>query len=124
MALRRARLSAAVAYHASILLTGLLLAFTGYLFNLSALFDAGAMIILVHLLTFRLLPFDRLFQQRMVRSYTCSACGLAIDLCNSWSCKGKGCGYTAERHLFSPCPQCGKGFAWVNCPRCETSHLI
>jgi endogenous inhibitor of DNA gyrase (YacG/DUF329 family) len=47
---------------------------------------------------------------------------LALDLVASWRCH---CGFVSqERHAFSPCPQCGKGFAWINCPRCGRSILI
>jgi hypothetical protein len=124
MELRRLRLKAAFVYHASIIAAGAGLAFMGLTLEVVHALDAGVTILLLHILTFRLITLDRLFQQWRVRSYTCSVCEQSIDLCNHWSCKGKSCGYTTERHLFSLCPQCGKGFAWLNCPRCGTSHLI
>ena len=124
MALRKIRLRVAFTYHTMITLAGLILTFLGYIFNFTPVFEVGALVILFHLLMFRLLPFDRLFQQWRIRHFTCNVCNLTLDLFNHWNCKGKSCGYTTERHLFSPCPQCGKGFAWLNCPRCETSHLI
>ena len=122
VALRRQRLTAAFIYHASIVLIGLVLAVTSHIFRTSSLFDAGAIIIFLHIVSFRL--FDGLslsFQQWRVKQFTCYVCELTFQLANHWKCS---CGYLAERHLFSRCAQCGKGFAFAGCPRCGTSHLI
>jgi hypothetical protein len=76
-----------------------------------------------HLFTFRLLPISLWVQQQLIREALCPSCGQAIELIGQYRC---GCGYMSpmERHVFSPCPLCGKCFRWLTCPACETSILI
>ena len=121
MELKRKRLTAVFTLHALIFGAGFMLAMIGFTANIAAISDLGVLIALVHVLTFRLIPLDRLFQEWRVQLFICFVCKLEIDMLEHWRCN---CGYTADRHLFSPCPQCGKGFAWLACPRCGTSHLI
>jgi hypothetical protein len=119
---RARRLAIAAALHASVLSLGMAAVLLGIKLSSQPLFDAGGFLVLVHLLTFQRIPLAGWLQQRLVREYCCSRCGLVLDLTASWRC---GCKYVSpERHAFSPCPGCGKGFAWVACPGCGAGFLI
>ncbi len=122
MGLRERRLGIFVALHAAVLALGIGSMSLGAWLDVQSLFDGGGLLILADALTFQRLALGRLLQQRLLPAHRCSQCGLEIELVRSWRC---GCGFSSqERHAFSPCPQCGKGFAWVNCPRCNTGILI
>jgi hypothetical protein len=119
---RSRRLAITAAFHASVLALGLGAILLGMKLSNQPLFDSGGFLMLVHLLTFQRIPLARWLQERLVREYCCSQCGLLLDLIASWRC---GCKYVSPgRHAFSPCPNCGKGFAWVACPGCGTGILI
>ena len=122
MGLRERRLGIVVALHAAVLALGIGAMSLGALLDFQPLFDGGGLLVLADALTFQRLPLGRLLQQRLLLVHQCSQCRLEIELVRSWRC---GCGFSSQgRHAFSPCPQCGKGFAWINCPRCDTGILI
>ena len=85
--------------------------------------NAPAIMLLGYVLTLRWNPLPRWVIQRLIREARCPECGQGVDLVNLWHC---GCGYVIwhPRHALSPCPNCGKVFAWLVCPRCEASILI
>lgn len=113
---RGRRLTLETAYHLSVLSLGLVGVLFGIKLDNQLLFDAGGLLILFHLLTFQRIPLIRWLQTRIIENHSCAQCSLTLDLVNSWRC---GCKYASpERHAFSPCPNRGKGFAWVNCPAC------
>ena len=122
MGLRMRRLAVAAGFHLSVLFGGMGVLLIGSASGVEHVSNTGALLLTFHLLTFRRIPLDRLLQQRLVREHRCGQCGLNLDLEQSWRCS---CGFTSlERHAFSPCPQCGKGFRWINCPRCGVGAVI
>lgn len=122
MGLRVKRFGVAAGFHLLVIGFGLIGLLLGRNLGISGMVDSGVMLLLVHLLTFRRAPLDRLLGERLLHKHRCNQCTLVQDLIAAWKC---GCGFTSgERHAFSPCPQCGKGFAWVNCPRCGAGILI
>jgi hypothetical protein len=119
---RGRRLTLEAAYHLSVLSLGLVCVMLGIELANRSLFDAGGLLLLFHLLTFQRLPLIRWIQIRLIQKHRCGQCGQELDLVTSWRC---GCKYVSpERHAFTPCPNCGKGFAWVSCPACGTGTLI
>ena len=119
---RRRRLALGAGYHTLVALVTLAFLFAGTELASQPLFDAGVLLLIFHLLTFQRLPLIRWSQQRLLQKHRCSQCGLQVDLVASWRCV---CKYVSpERHALSPCPSCGKGFAWVACPSCGTGVLI
>ena len=119
---RARRLALTAAFHTAVLALGLGAVLLGMELSSPPLFDAGGFLVLVHLLTFQRVPLARWLQQRLLRRHRCGRCELVLDLVASWRC---GCKHVStERHAFSPCPGCGKGFAWVVCPGCGAGVLI
>ena len=122
MELRVKRLAIAAGYHLTVIALGAVAVFVGSKFGASALADAGEMLLLFHLITFRRISIDQLFVELVLRTLRCSQCQLQIGLVQNLRC---GCGFvSSERHVFSPCPSCCKGFAWFSCPRCGIGVLI
>ena len=122
MDLRTSRIGATLGFHSIIIGTALMVSYAGMWLGIQFLSDAGGLALLFHLLSFQRLPFARQFAQRLIRLHRCGRCGHEQQLTEAWKC---GCGYSsATRHAFSPCPQCGKGFAWIGCPSCGTSTLV
>jgi len=120
MTLKMKRNLVALLYHGTIVLTtvgGSMLGIAMSSQDITLLFSA---ILFLHLLTFRLNPLGRLIQEKMIQEAECPGCGYMIDLVNLWKCH---CGFTVyePRHAFSPCPNCGKVFSWIDCPYCDTS---
>ncbi len=67
------------------------------------------------LLTFKIFPIARFIQAKLIPTVQCSHCqGNPIPLKDHWQCS---CGYISQtsRHVFLPCPQCGKVFTFINC---------
>jgi hypothetical protein len=83
------------------------------------------LILLGHVLAFRVNPLIRLIQESVIREAECPACGEVIPLVQTWSCS---CGFVTwqPRHAFSPCPNadCGKTVGWIDCPNCLASVTI
>jgi hypothetical protein len=105
-----------------VVVTGIACIAIGIEMSLQQLFDAGGLLLLAHILTFQRVPLATLLQRRLIRTHRCPECALEMDLIASWWCP---CRYTSpERHAFSACPSCGKGFAWIACPGCGTGFLI
>jgi len=94
--------------------------FLGITFWLGAKMGTQVMIIgsgyllILHILTFRLIPIDRYIAQWLIRSATCYLCYQRTALDSFWRC---GCGFQgyAPRSALSACPECGKLFKWVVC---------
>jgi hypothetical protein len=113
----------ALSCHLAAVALGLFLFFVQYT---AGDMDAAGLVLMglvVYALTLRLNPLPRLVQMRLIRQATCGECGCIIDLVDSWRC---GCGFTTwrPRHVFSPCPHCGKVFRWLACPGCQASIPI
>jgi hypothetical protein len=119
---RARRLAIAAAFHAAVLAVGLGMVKLGVELASQPLFDWGGLLVLAHLLTFQRIPLARWLQQRLLPRHRCGRCGLGMDLVAAWRCACKH--VSLERHAFSPCPGCGKGFAWVVCPGCGSGILI
>lgn len=113
----------AFCYHVGVVMICIAMAKAGQFFNSSAMFQVSGVILLAHLLTFRIIPVSRWLQEWLIPEAVCPGCGTAIDLVGIYRC---GCGFVPhkERHVFSPCPMCGKLYSWVVCPLCETSILV
>ena len=122
MKLRVKRLAIATEYHLTVIGLGVVAVFLGSNLGASTLVDAGIILLLFHLITFRRIPMDRFLAERVLRSFRCQQCRLVIGLTQPLKC---GCGFISERHVFSPCPACiNKAFAFFSCPRCGTGILI
>ena len=122
MGLRVKRFGVAASFHLAVIGLGLIGLLLGRNLGISGMVDSGVMLLVVHLLTFRRAPLDRLLGERLLQQHRCGQCALELHLVSPWRC---GCGFTSgERHVFSHCPQCGKGFAWLNCPRCGAGILV
>ncbi len=113
----------AVLYHCLVITVVVLGAKAGAAIESETLFQVSVGILLVHVFTFKVIPVSRWLQERLLPEATCFACGSTVDLVNRYKC---GCGFISykARHVFSPCPFCGKVFLWVVCPECETSIPI
>ncbi|MFW6174788.1 MAG: hypothetical protein ACOC5K_03330 [Chloroflexota bacterium] len=76
------------------------------------------LLLLAYLATMRVNPLPRMLERRQLQELECAACGQIFELTSTWDC---GCGFLAwaPRHALSPCPNCGKTFSWLQCPRCE-----
>jgi hypothetical protein len=123
MGVRGKRRLVAFCYHSavSILCAGGI--YIGAIFDSPTMARTFAFLLLFHVLTFRIVPVSRWLQETLIREVECYACGSVIELEGTYKC---GCGYIShrERHVFSPCPMCGKYYSWVVCPMCETSITI
>lgn len=88
-----------------------------------SLTGVAAFLLLFHTLTSRIIPISRWIEEALIPEAICYGCGAVIELVNLYRC---GCGFVSheERHVFSPCPMCGKYFLWISCPECETSIPI
>lgn len=122
MGVRLKRWIIAVLYHCLVITMGITGAKAGIALESETLFQGAMAILLIHALTFRVIPISRWLQERLIPEATCFGCGSTVDLVNRYKC---GCGFIphSARHAFSPC-HCGKGFRWVVCPECETSIPI
>ncbi len=122
MGLTRRRLLLSTLYHGSIFGLGLGSLWLGMTLHFQPCFDAGGILILIHLLTCRRSPLSRHLQQRLIRTHHCASCGVTFDLEDQWKCK---CGFISRaRSALAPCPQCHKGFAAIACPHCSTSAIL
>lgn len=123
MGIRLKRRLIAAAYHCSIITVSYAGAKVGSAFGSDFLFQSAIALFLIDILTFKVVPVSRWLQERLIPEATCFACGSTVDLVSRYKC---GCGFVPykDRHAFSLCPNCGKGFLWVVCPACETSIPI
>jgi len=110
-------------YHSGVISISLIGIKAGTAFNSPGLLNISAIVLLAHLLTFRIIPILRWIQERLIREATCYGCGAMIALDGLFRCS---CGYMShrERHVFSHCPMCSKYYRWITCPACETSIPI
>ncbi len=113
----------AFAYHfliGAVCLTGI---YAGIAVNSHRLTEGSASLWLADILTFRAIPVSRWIEEKLIPEARCFGCGTIIDLVGLYKC---GCGFLShkERHIFGPCPMCGKTFSWIICPECETSIPI
>ena len=76
-------------------------------------------ILIGFVLFYKITPISRWLEQLMIRQVGCYSCGKKIELIGRWRC---GCSFVTyqERHVFSPCPLCGKVFSFLVCQQCET----
>jgi len=75
------------------------------------------------LLTFKIFPVVRFIQKALITATHCPNCQKQVPLTNRWQCT---CGFApyTPRHIFLPCPNCGRDFNFINCPRCDTGILV
>ena len=123
LSIRQKRFLIALCFHSVVIGICLLGAKTGTLFHWPILYQVSAIILLLHLITFKIIPFSRYLQERLITEAVCPGCGEIVELIGLYKC---GCGFVPaiERHAFSPCPFCRKYYQWAVCPACETSILI
>lgn len=123
ISIRRKRRLIALCYHFGVVAIVVVVAKIGMVADNTLLINMAAVVLLSHLFTFRIIPVSRWIQKRLISEAICLSCGAVIDLVGLYRC---GCGFLShkERHVFSPCPMCGKTFSWINCPECETSIPI
>jgi len=110
-------------YHLAVLTSCFLGIEVGSALGNQSLLNLSVCLMVFHMLTLRVIPISRWIQERLISEAVCFACGQEVELVSQYRC---GCGYISpkERHVFSPCPMCGKCFLWIVCPACETSILI
>ena len=123
MGIRLKRRLIAAAYHCSIITLCYAGLRAGSAFGSEFVFQTAIGFFIIHILTFKVVPVSRRLQEWLIPEAACFACGSTGDLVNRYKC---GCGFISfkDRHVFTPCPNCGKGFLWVVCPACETSIPI
>lgn len=123
LSIKRKRQLIRLTYHGGVISSGLVGTKLAVAINSSGLFNLFALLLIAHILTFRLISVSRWIEEKMITEATCLSCGTAISLVGTYRC---GCGFISykERHVFSPCPMCGKFYLWVTCPACETSIPI
>ncbi|WKZ32784.1 MAG: hypothetical protein QY316_12890 [Thermodesulfobacteriota bacterium] len=123
MGIRLKRRLIAAVYHCSVIAVIYTGAKAGSAFGSEFVFQSAIALFIIHILTFKVVPVSRRLQELLIPEASCFACGATVDLVNRYKC---GCGFLSfkDRHAFSPCPNCGKGFLWVVCPACETSIPI
>lgn len=75
------------------------------------------------LLTFRKLPLVKNIQAALLKMVNCPNCQKELALTDHWQCS---CGYSfqTQRHIFLPCPNCGKSFTFIACSNCDATILI
>lgn len=123
MSVRGKRRLIVFCYHAGIAIFCIVLAKSGEIVGSALMPRIAGAILLGDILTFRLIPLSRHLEELLIPEAVCYSCGTVIDLVGSFRC---GCGFLShkERHVFSPCPMCGKVFLFLTCPSCETSIPI
>ena len=123
MSIRAKRRLIVFCYHAGIVVFCIGLAKVGSIDGNAAMSEVAGVIILGDILTFRIIPLSRKLQELLIPEAVCFGCGTAIELVGIYR---DGCGFQShrERHVFSPCPMCGKYYSWITCPVCETSIPI
>lgn len=123
LSIKRRRKIIASFYHLGVVAVSLIGIKAGTILNSYSLLNVSASFLLGHILTFRIIPISRWIQEKLIQEAICFGCGAVIELVSLYRC---GCGYShyKERHVFSPCPMCGKYFLWITCPECETSIPI
>lgn len=123
LSVRSKRRFTAFCYHIGVIAVCIAMAKAGQITNSPAMLQASGAVLFIHIATFRVIPVARWLQEWLIPEAVCPGCGAVIDLVGIYRC---GCGFVPhiERHVFSPCPLCGKGYMWVVCPSCETSILI
>jgi hypothetical protein len=123
VSVRSKRRIIAFTYHALIAAIGFTGIIVGQALSSSCLIRASATVLIADILTFRVIPITLLIEEKLIPEAVCYGCGAMIDLTGLYKC---GCGFLPheERHIFTPCPMCGKTFSWITCPECETSIPI
>ncbi|MHB8172960.1 MAG: hypothetical protein ACYDFU_00675 [Nitrospirota bacterium] len=123
MSIRAKRRLIAFCYHMGIVVFCVGLTEVGALMGNAVMPEVAGAIILADILTFRIIPLSKKLQELLIPEAVCFGCGTVISLLGIYR---DGCGYQShkERHVFSPCPMCGKYFSWITCPVCETSIPI
>lgn len=118
MTLRSRRVLLRVALHGGVIGVLFIGALIGALAGSGATSGFFSIVLLVYLATLRVNPLPRLLERHLLRKVECPACGQMIDLVSTWSC---GCGFDTwkPRHALAPCTNCGKQFAWLQCPSCQ-----
>ena len=67
-------------YHSGVLSISLIGIKAGTAFNSPELLNISAIVLLAHLLTFRIIPILRWIQEKLIRETTCYGCGALIEL--------------------------------------------
>ena len=123
LSIKKKRLIIGFFYHVGIVSMSLAGSKVSTITNSPALLHISSLLLLFHIVTFRIIPISRWIQEKLIQEATCFTCGTVIDLVSLHRCGCSFIGYK-ERHAFSPCPMCKKQFLWVVCPVCEISIPI
>ncbi|MCI0438177.1 MAG: hypothetical protein L0177_03495 [Chloroflexi bacterium] len=120
MSLRIKRQLLRVALHGGALAALLLGALAGALAESQEASGIFALLFLAYLATLRVNPLPRLLERKLIQQVECDYCGEVMNMVGVWSC---GCGFVTwqPRHGLSACPDCGKVYARLQCPRCDAS---
>ena len=123
LGVKRKRQIIAFCYHAGIIAISMSGIKLSILINSPELRQVSSIVLLLHLLTFKVIPISRWIQERLIPEASCPGCGAVIELVGLHRC---GCGFIShvERHIFSDCQMCGKSFLWIVCPECDISIRI
>ena len=123
LGIRRKRQLIAFCYHATIITISLGGVEFSIMINSPDLHQVSSIILLLHLLTFKVIPISSWIQEKLISEGSCPGCGAVIELVDLHRC---GCGFLSheERHIFSDCQMCGKSFCWIVCPECDISITI
>lgn len=123
MSPRSQRRIIAVLYHSTVIASGIFGIQIGNALNWQQCTNMSLYLILIHALTFRIIPICALIERHFIPMAVCPGCQFVLDFGGHAGCT---CGYTSPvgRHLFEPCPMCMKTPEWINCPRCLVSILL
>lgn len=108
-------------YHAGVVFVVVALRSFGERIDNNLIRDLAAAVLVGHVLTFRRIPIGLYIATKFIQTAACTVCGEVVDLVSFWRCS---CGFVRERHVFSFCPQCGRGFSYIACPVCRAGMRI
>ncbi|MCI0439177.1 MAG: hypothetical protein L0177_08615 [Chloroflexi bacterium] len=119
MSLRAKRIILRIAFHSGVMLFVFIGVIAGALADNAGTSGFFALALVAYLATMRVNPLPKLLERKLLQVAECSACGEAVALVGTWSCR---CGFSTwePRHALSPCPVCKRDFEWVHCPRCDS----
>ncbi len=118
MTLRSRRILLRAGLHGGVIAVLFLGALVGALAGSGGTSGFFFVVMLGYVATLRVNPLPRLFERQLLQKIECPACGQVMEMVSTWSC---GCGFDTwePRHALAPCPNCGKSFAWLQCPSCQ-----
>ncbi len=114
MGIRSRRRMITCCYHMTVITAFIFAGYVGTKINHQGIVAGAGSMLILHVLTFRIIPLDRYIAQWLIHRAVCPGCHQSIVLKSYWKC---GCGFQSwmQRSALSACLECGKGFKWVVC---------